>query len=58
MQFIQIILQSLFVPLISLFTAAIPLTLAILALRSNQTRKTKELLETQSFIVLNIKRPP
>ena len=58
MQFIQIILQSLFVPLISLFTAAIPLTLAILALRSNQTRKTKELLETQSFIVLNIKRLP
>jgi hypothetical protein len=46
------------IPLIGLATAAIPLMLAILALRSNRTRKTTEPLATQSFLVLNIIRIP
>lgn len=46
------------VPLLGLVSAAIPLVLAILALRSNRTRKTTEPLATQSFLVLNIIRIP
>lgn len=45
-----------FIAWIGLATAAIPLVLAILALRSNRIRKTTEPLATQSFLVLNIKR--
>jgi hypothetical protein len=46
------------VPLLGLVSAAIPLVLAILALRNNRTRKTTEPLATQSFLVLNIVRIP
>jgi hypothetical protein len=46
------------VPLFGLVTAAIPLVLAILALRSTRIRKTIEPLQTQSFLVLYITRIP
>jgi hypothetical protein len=49
---------KLLIPLFGLLTAAIPLVLAIFALRSNRIIKTTEPLETQSFLVSNIVRIP
>jgi hypothetical protein len=50
--------SEILVPLFGLLTAAIPLVLAILALRRTRIRKTKEPLQTQSFLVLYIARIP